>query len=567
MRVRGVGVAPGGRRAVRPGARSVFAGVLVAGTLASAAGLTATAVPASAATTGSTVVLTDPTGGHHPYRHGAVPRHHRVRTSALASLSAARRAASQREAVRLSAKTLLYNGGITSGPLAGDGVTTGQPQVYLVFLGSQWGTRSTNGAGQAVFTGDPDQMAPALQTLFAGLGTHGETWSNILSQYCDGAPVGASSCTLGNPNVPYPSGGVLAGVWYDSSAGATSAASAGATGHQLAQEAEAAAAHFGNTTQGANRNTQYVIVSPTGSDPDGWTDPVNGYCAYHDDTEDPYIDGGGPVAGPVVAFTNLPYVPDAGAACGAGSVNSPGTLDGATEAASHEYGETVTDQFPGFSPTPGWLSSNGSEIGDLCAYSPPGFNLVLDSGTVAVQQMWSNRAGAGRGGCVAGESTFVYAPAVTGVSAKSALAGATVTVAGSNLSTATAVLFGGVAGTIVSATNGAVAAVVPAAALSGPVTVVTPQGSAATTKVFGIIPSITSFTPVSGPLGTPVSVTITGTGLGSPKRVVIGGKKAAITSASATSIVATVSVRATSGTVSVASKYGTAVASTGYTAS
>ncbi len=89
-----------------------------------------------------------------------------------------------------------------------------------------------------------------------------------------------------------------------------------------------------------------MIASPTGTDPDGWASPTDGYCAYHDDTHDASIDGGGAVPGPIVAFTNLPYVADAGYDCGAGDVNTPGILDGATEAASHEYAETVTDQFP-----------------------------------------------------------------------------------------------------------------------------------------------------------------------------------------------------------------------------
>src|SRR5665213_3635638 len=101
-------------------------------------------------------------------------------------------------------------------------------------------------------------MAPALQTLFGGLGTGGETWSGILTQYCDGAPVGATVCLQGDSQVPYPTGGVFSGIWYDASLSATTQEAAGLTGHQLATEAEAAATHFGNTDQASNRNTQYV---------------------------------------------------------------------------------------------------------------------------------------------------------------------------------------------------------------------------------------------------------------------------------------------------------------------
>jgi IPT/TIG domain len=82
-----------------------------------------------------------------------------------------------------------------------------------------------------------------------------------------------------------------------------------------------------------------------------------------------------------------------------------------------------------------------------------------------------------------------------------------------------------------------------------------------------VAPTIASFTPTSGPAGTPVSVTISGSGLGGAKKVMIGGRKAAVSSDTATAIVATVSTKATSGAVSVTTRYGTSVAATSYTAS
>jgi len=548
----------------------VTAGVIAApddvAAAATASTTTASTTTASSAT-GTTVLLTDPTGNHHAYRHGAIPRRLHVRVSAA---TMDRQRASSHEASKLSAKSLRYGGGAPAGPLLGAGVTTGQPKVYLVFMVSQWGTAGHNSAGQTTFSGDPDKMAPALQTFFAGLGTNSETWSNILSQYCDGAATGSASCSLGDANIPYPTGSVLHGLWLDASSDATSAAAAGATGNQLALEAEAAATHFGNTTQASNRNTQYVIVSPTGTNPDGWADIRYGYCAYHDDTEDPSITGGGPVAGPVVAFTNLPYVPDAGTSCGAASVNSPGTLDGATEAASHEYAETLTDQVPGYSPTPGWLTTNGAEIGDPCAYivgTGQAFNLSLATGTVAAQGMWSNLANKGKGGCVDGEAPFVYSPTITSVTPKATTAGSDITISGTNLGSAIQVLFGGVPGTIVSATNSAVVATVPTGAIDGVVSVVTTLGTATSPTAFHVSPAIASFSPTSGAAGSAVVVTISGSGLAAAKKVMIGGKKAVISANSATSIVATVSTKATSGAVSVSTKYGTAVAAASFTAS
>jgi len=51
---------------------------------------------------------------------------------------------------------------------------------------------------------------------------------------------------------------------------------AGLTGHQPATEAESAAVHFANTDQASNRNSQYVVVSPTGTNPDGWSSGSTG---------------------------------------------------------------------------------------------------------------------------------------------------------------------------------------------------------------------------------------------------------------------------------------------------
>ena len=124
------------------------------------------------------------------------------------------------------------------------------------------------------------------------------------------------------------------------------------------------------------------------------------------------------MAGPIVAFTNLPYVPDAGASCGAGTVNSPGTLDGATEAASHEYAETMTDQFPESRPPGGWTDHSGQENGrpvrlrvDRAAGAM--FNLILTTGTVTVQGTWSNRAAHL---LPTARPNFVYPPSITSFS-------------------------------------------------------------------------------------------------------------------------------------------------------
>lgn len=285
----------------------------------------------------------------------------------------------------VNSKVLVYGGGIN-----GIGVTSGTPKVYLIFWGSQWGTTSTDANGNITFSNDIAAAAPALQDLFKGLGTGGEGWSGTMTQYCDGPLVskGATDCPNGAPHVGYPSGGALAGVWYDNSAKEPTSA----TPAQIAQEAINAAAHFGNTTAESNRYVQYLIVSSTGLHPDGFNTSSGQFCAWHDYTGDTSL--GGPTS-PYgdLAFSNIPYMYDAGTSCGANAVNSgsAGKLDGMTMGTGHEYAETITDQ----NPPGGWLSASGSqENGDECAWITSGqgtmANVNFATGTFAMQSTWSN---------------------------------------------------------------------------------------------------------------------------------------------------------------------------------
>ena len=346
------------------------------------AGLISTAPDALAAST----PLPDPYSPSygHPYRHGAVPKI--LPASKMAGFEAAHRATTTSAA---SPNTLSYGGGID-----GAGVTSGMPKVYLVFWGSQWGTQAAGANGDLTLSNDYDSGAPYLQQLFKGIGTGGERWSATMTQYCDGPLVvlGATTCPASATHVGYPTGGALAGVWYDNASPEPSVAS----GNQIGQVAVAAAAHFGNTSATSNRYAQYIIASAPGTDPDNYQDPTYGFCGWHDFTADPTMSGG-PVASLYgdLAFTNLPYIMDPASAfpCGQGSVNTPGTLDGYGIVAGHEYAETLTDPYPVW----GWSSSvNGNENGDDCAWitSGPGAmaDVALTTGSFAMQSTWSNAA-------------------------------------------------------------------------------------------------------------------------------------------------------------------------------
>jgi serine protease len=276
------------------------------------------------------------------------------------------------------------------GAIDGIGVTTSAPRVYLIFWGSQWGTQSTQADGYVHLSGDAAGVAPRLQAMFTGLGTNNETWSGVMTQYCENVAKGSTSCPANVPHVAYPSGSTLAGIWVDGAAAAPSQA----TDHQIGVEALAGLSHFGNTTAASNRNAQYVVVSPSGTHPGGYNTPNGNFCAWHDYNGDSTLNGGA-VISPYgdFAFTNLPYIPDMGMSCGAGYVNvgPAGALDGVTIVGGHEYAETITDQNPGG----GWLDRLGYENADKCAWNGVGGtggaqNVALTTGSFAMQATFSN---------------------------------------------------------------------------------------------------------------------------------------------------------------------------------
>jgi putative Ig domain-containing protein len=338
----------------------------------------ATAAPPPAGVTARMFGPADPyyPAYHHGYRLGVLP--------SLPELAKMRAWAKAHQNAPATTGDVHYEGGY-----GGIGVDTGHEKVYLVFYGSQWGTQGTDANGNVTLSGDPSGEAPYLQRLFKGLGTGGETWSGVLTQYCQDVPVGSTSCPATNTErVAYPKGGALAGVWVDESAPSPAAA----TVDQLAQEAVNAAAHFGNTTRASNRDAQYDILSPTGTDPDDYQG--SGYCAWHDFVGDSFFTT---ITSPYgyLPFTNMPYLTDA-PGCFQNAVNagSAGLLDGLSIANGHEYAETISD------PTiNSWLTPDGMELADLCVPDYQGFgDVTMSTGSFAMQPLWAND-GPGGGAC------------------------------------------------------------------------------------------------------------------------------------------------------------------------
>jgi serine protease len=259
---------------------------------------------------------------------------------------------------------LYYHGGVS-----GVGVETA-PTVYLVLWGSQWNNN------------DPSGEAQLLQNFLNGV--WGTSWLNSVTQYCENVSSGTYYCSnsstgiaAGNAN------GRLVAVWSDNAAAAPSQP----TQSNLAAEAVAAAAHFGNTSASSNVTTQYIIATAHGNNSSGFGTQ---YCAYHSSTSSSYG---------TIAYTNLPYITDAGASCGA-NYNGLGPNAGITIVEGHELAETITDQYP----NGGWLDGSNSENGDKCAWISSGQGATamatLNNGTYPVQSLWSNAFNSGKGGCV-----------------------------------------------------------------------------------------------------------------------------------------------------------------------
>jgi serine protease len=259
------------------------------------------------------------------------------------------------------ANDLFYHGGT-----GGIGVETA-PRIYLVLWGSQWNNN------------DPSGEAAILEKFYGGVG--GSSWLNSVTQYCQGVATGTVTCGTSGTHAGNQTG-IFAGVWADASSAPSKPKQS-----QLAGEAVRAAQHFGNTTAASNATVQYVIATATRNNSSGFG---RQYCAYHSSTSSTVGN---------VAYTNLPYITDAGASCGA-NFNGLGPDAGITIVGGHEMGETISDQFP----STGWLDSAGAENGDKCAWITSGqgasADISLSTGTFAVQSLWSNAFNSGSGGCV-----------------------------------------------------------------------------------------------------------------------------------------------------------------------
>jgi hypothetical protein len=221
------------------------------------------------------------------------------------------------------------------------------PGIYIVF----WGFN--------VSGSDPSGEQAYMTALGNGVG--GSKWLATVKQYYQ--IVGGRKQHILNPT------GQLKGTWVDPSSVPLAPSDA-----QIRAEAASAEAHFGY-----NRDGNYVIATPHLHNTPGFGVQ---FCAYHS----PTTSNGGEIS-----YTDEPYMTDAGQSCGQNSVNpgSGGLLDGVSIVLGHEEAESQTD--PQVNLNTAWAGNLG-EIGDACAWQGLG-NVVLTTGTFAMQPLWSNSIG------------------------------------------------------------------------------------------------------------------------------------------------------------------------------
>jgi uncharacterized repeat protein (TIGR03803 family) len=144
--------------------------------------------------------------------------------------------------------------------------------------------------------------------------------------------------------------------------------------------------------------------------------------------------------------------------------------------------------------------------------------------------------------------------------------GARVKILGTNLTGASSVTFNGTpaASFTVNSTGSTISTVVPNGATTGKVQVTTPSGTLSSNVKFRVTPVTSSFSPITGPVGT--VVTITGQALTGATAVTFGGVKAiSFTVNSYTQVTATVATGAKTGKVAVSTPGGTAVSAGTFT--
>lgn len=165
-------------------------------------------------------------------------------------------------------------------------------------------------------------------------------------------------------------------------------------------------------------------------------------------------------------------------------------------------------------------------------------------------------------------SSFGVTPTISSFTPTCGPAGAIIDILGMSFTGATSVMFNGTGASFTVDSDSEIHATVPSGWTLGPISVTTQGGTGTSSSSFmgpcqAPAPTIGSFTPTSGPVGT--SVAITGTDFTGATSVTFSGTSASFAVDSSTSITATLPGGATTGPISVTTPSGTAISASSFT--
>jgi len=149
------------------------------------------------------------------------------------------------------------------------------------------------------------------------------------------------------------------------------------------------------------------------------------------------------------------------------------------------------------------------------------------------------------------------APAFVSLVIRWGSAGQAVEILGQGFTGTSSVKFGTSSATFTVVSDTYLTATVPSNGSTGFVTVTTPSGTLTSSQKFFVVPVVSSISPISGPVGT--QVTLTGSGFLGATQITFGGVKAtSFTVNSGTSIIAPVPTGAVTGKIVVKTAGGSA---------
>lgn len=226
-----------------------------------------------------------------------------------------------------------------------------------------------------------------------------------------------------------------------------------------------------------------------------------------------FVNGVRATQGAVTSPANIQFIVPAGAGTGPITVTN---LAGAATSAQVLYFQPVISAHTARAASGDTVNLYGSNFIGVTSVrfgALPATSFTVKSGTNIQAVVPANAVNGpigitAPGGAYITTTEFRVLPLITGFTPTGGDVGTVVTLSGSALAGTTAVRFGGVSTllfTNISPTQ--ITAMVPAAAVSGPITVVTANGTNSSATSFYLAPAILGFSPSQGPPGTVVRIT------------------------------------------------------------